>query len=92
MCELLGIQRAGHIKSPSPPKLLLSQQETAEADKSLLELCSGRFATPPTSAPQPVAPPPADTSDTAVDGEWSDEDMPVLHWKQARTTRMPTQR
>ena len=93
MCELLGIQGLGH-RNPYPTHgLLLSQhQETSEADTSLLELCSGCFATQPISTPQPVAPPPADTSDNAVDGDWSDEDMPVLRWKQTRGTQRLTQR
>lgn len=86
MCDQLGIQM---LASPS---CRLSQQETAEADKSLLRPCSSRSATPPLAVPQPLAPPTADTSDNAVDGMWSDEDMPVLHWKQSRVVQRPTQR
>ena len=91
MCDLLGIQMLGHSRSPSPPHSL-SQQEAAEADKSLLKPCSSGSATPPLTVPQPLAPPTADASDNAVDGVWSDEDMPVLRWKQSRVVQRPTQR
>lgn len=94
MCELLGVQKLRSSSTPSPPHALLlsQQQEAAEADTNLLGLCSGHFSTPPLSAPQPLAPPPADTSDNAVDGEWSDEDMPVLRWKQTHRPQRPTER